>query len=246
MEPYRTVTFHVQDADSSNAIEGANVAITQDGSDTISGTTDADGNVVFTLADGTYQYSVSADGYVAVNDVEFSIAGDTTITVQLVPYRTVTFHVQDADSGDSIPSATITVKQGTTTVLNGTTDNNGDFVGSLADGDYTYDASASGYDAVTGVEFTINKDTTIIIALTVTGVDLPEGVALYPNPTDGVLILKGAQGMKVEVIDMSGKVVYTTKATTNDVHINLTAYQSGTYILKVYADRIYKAKIIKK
>ncbi|SNR49876.1 hypothetical protein SAMN06264855_11029 [Halorubrum vacuolatum] len=97
-----TVTFEVDDEDG-NAIEGADVSVAG-----VQETTDADGVVTYDLEDGSYHYSVSADGYVDIvsdddDSVEpFEIAGeDKTVSVTLEQQTTV-YEFEVVDGEDSV------------------------------------------------------------------------------------------------------------------------------------------------
>lgn len=58
--------------------------------------------------------------------------------------------------------------------------------------------------------------------------------SVSPNPAkDFVTISNVARGSDVSLYDMTGKQLYSTKATGTTVTINTSSYQSGVYILKV-------------
>jgi hypothetical protein len=72
-EPTWDLTFNVMNEENSNLLEGASVEIT-DGTDTWTNTTDENGQFVFEVVNGVYDYTVTMDGYdpmtgqVTIND----------------------------------------------------------------------------------------------------------------------------------------------------------------------------------
>lgn len=66
----------------------------------------------------------------------------------------------------------------------------------------------------------------------------------YPNPVKDYLFFKTIDATKVEVYDISGRILYTAEIAENK--IDLTSLQSGNYILKIYTkNEVLNAKIIK-
>ncbi|MFP5437306.1 MAG: redoxin family protein [Bacteroidia bacterium] len=65
------------------------------------------------------------------------------------------------------------------------------------------------------------------------GTDTPalqKGFAVYPNPTSGILNIQSTEEVSINIIDMTGKVVYTANSIHNGGSINLGALQKGFYI----------------
>ena len=60
------------------------------------------------------------------------------------------------------------------------------------------------------------------------------GVSVYPNPSEGMVTVTNAQGNlnTIVVYDLAGRVV-TTKTTSTETTLDLTAVQAGTYLVKV-------------
>jgi len=75
-------------------------------------------------------------------------------------------------------------------------------------------------------------------------------IKVYPNPTNGQIsinIPKFVGKIAIQVVDLNGRIVYNENTDFNvEKVIDLGAYQSGVYILKVAGDQInYSQKIIK-
>ena len=70
-------------------------------------------------------------------------------------------------------------------------------------------------------------------------------ISLYPNPTNNLITLdiEGYTGLvNVEVYDLTGKRLQTTKNTT----ISIGEYAKGIYVFKVaYGDVVEKLKVVK-
>ena len=100
-----------------------------------------------------------------------------------------------------------------------------------ANGDYVRTfTNAAGCDSVVTLHLTVDV-----------GVenDSEEVFSIYPNPTNDFINIDGGQSdiLEVSIYDMQGKLVYTQKNRTPSVHIDLGAYVSGGYLLKVTTDR---------
>lgn len=146
------VDFHVLDGNS-QSLSGATVTVT--GLNVSTSTNTVNGGATFDLPDGTYSYEVTASGFNTVTGT-FSVPTDISIPVSLTPTASQTtslqFHVMDGSS-TGIASATMTIS-GSGTTYTQTTDGSGYVTFNLPDGDYTYEVSATGYDALTG-SFTV-------------------------------------------------------------------------------------------
>nr|DAS90442.1 MAG TPA: Baseplate J like protein [Herelleviridae sp.] len=136
---YQEVYFNVTDSDG-RPVEGANISI---GNNAV--VTNDNGQATIRLANGQYEYIVSASGYIPVEGMFVVLNGSVSIDVQMVlaPY-TVTFHVTD-EKGGVVPYANVTMNNRTTTTnLQG--------VASLSarNGNYPYTIEKLGYDEYSG------------------------------------------------------------------------------------------------
>lgn len=136
---YQEVYFNVTDSEG-GTVEGANISI---GNNAV--ITNDNGQAIIQLANGQYEYIVSASGYIPVEGMFVVLNGSVSIDVQMVlaPY-TVTFHVTD-EKGGVVPYANVMMDNGTTTTnLQG--------VASLSarNGNYPYTIEKLGYDEYSG------------------------------------------------------------------------------------------------
>lgn len=136
---YQEVYFNVTDSEG-GTVEGANISI---GNNTV--ITNDNGQAIIQLANGQYEYIVSASGYIPVEGMFVVLNGSVSIDVQMVlaPY-TVTFHVTD-EKGGVVPYANVMMDNRTTTTnLQG--------VASLSarNGNYSYTIEKLGYDEYSG------------------------------------------------------------------------------------------------
>lgn len=132
---YQEVYFNVTDSEG-GTVEGANISI---GNNAV--ITNDNGQAIIQLANGQYEYIVSASGYIPVEGMFVVLNGSVSIDVQMVlaPY-TVTFHVTD-EKGVVVPYANVMMDNRTTTTnLQG--------VASLSarNGNYPYTIEKLGYD----------------------------------------------------------------------------------------------------
>lgn len=136
---YQEVYFNVTDSEG-GTVEGANISI---GNNAV--ITNDNGQAIIQLANGQYEYIVSASGYIPVEGMFVVLNGSVSIDVQMVlaPY-TVTFHVTD-EKGGVVPYANVMMDNRiTTTNLQG--------VASLLarNGNYPYTIEKLGYDEYSG------------------------------------------------------------------------------------------------
>lgn len=106
---YQEVYFNVTDSEG-GTVEGANISI---GNNAV--VTNDNGQATIQLANGQYEYIVSASGYIPVEGMFVVLNGSVSIAVQmfLAPY-TVTFHVTD-EKGGVVPYANVMMDNRTTT-----------------------------------------------------------------------------------------------------------------------------------
>lgn len=136
---YQEVYFNVTDSEG-GAVEGVNISI---GNNAV--ITNGNGQAIIQLANGQYEYIVSASGYIPVEGMFVVLNSSVSIDVQMVlaPY-TVTFHVTD-EKGGVVPYANVMMDNRTTTTnLQG--------VASLSarNGNYPYTIEKLGYDEYSG------------------------------------------------------------------------------------------------
>lgn len=136
---YQEVYFNVTDSEG-GTVEGANISI---GNNAV--ITNDNGQAIIQLANGQYEYIVSASGYIPVEGMFVVLNGSVFIDVQMVlaPY-TVTFHVTD-EKGGVVPYANVMMDNRTTTTnLQG--------VASLSarNGNCPYTIEKLGYDEYSG------------------------------------------------------------------------------------------------
>lgn len=136
---YQEVYFNVTDSEG-GTVEGANISI---GNNAV--ITNDNGQAIIQLANGQYEYIVSASGYIPVEGMFVVLNGSVSIDVQMVlaPY-TVTFHVTD-EKGGVVPYANVMMDNRTTT-----TNLQGVVSLSARNGNYPYTIEKLGYDEYSG------------------------------------------------------------------------------------------------
>ena len=125
-------------------------------------------------------------------------------------------------------------------------DCNNNFTPITGEVNQSYTATASGNYAV---EVTKNNCTDTSDCESVTVVGLQENkvsnIHIHPNPTNDQITIniKGYHGpVEVEVYDLSGRLLLTTKFTT----LSIKNYAKGIYVFKVsYGDRVEEIKVVK-
>jgi len=86
-------------------------------------------------------------------------------------------------------------------------------------------------DDVTGItciRFLISEDVGIKIP------DLPSRVFIFPNPVTTNLTISGTdKDVKINLFDLSGKLLKSVSAQDNSTNVNVTSLQRGVYLLQV-------------
>ena len=63
--------------------------------------------------------------------------------------------------------------------------------------------------------------------------ELPSRVLLFPNPVTTQLTVTGAEGMKINLLDLSGKLLQSVPAWDRSTYINVSSLPQGVYLLQV-------------
>ncbi len=163
---------------------------------------------------------------VATNSCGTSPAGDLVISVTVID-TTVT------DDGNNL----IALQSGATYQWFNC-DNQQNMVGETNQSFLYYPS----FPGVFAVEITLNGcvDTSICRLVTVESIEENDpfnNVILYPNPTNGsVTISHLSYGTQVEIVDVMGKLVFSTVSTQTTVTYPTTAWANGTYFVKISKD----------
>ncbi|MFP4448277.1 MAG: carboxypeptidase regulatory-like domain-containing protein, partial [Bacteroidales bacterium] len=225
-----SVTFTVADT-ADAAIEGAEIAIEDES--TI--TTDANGEATIDLADDTYDYTVSADGYedysgsVEVSGTELT---EEVLLQELVSEYTVTFIVEDENS-EALEGATVNIDD---TDL--TTGAGGEATIELADGTYDYTVSADGYEDTNGNIEIVDTDIEEEVTLTSTSTSIGENerteINIYPNPTSGKVYIETEESYGfIKVYNLTGERIESLQIEDSKNQIDLTGKPDGIYLIEV-------------
>ncbi len=73
-------------------------------------------------------------------------------------------------------------------------------------------------------------------------------INIFPNPSTGIVNVKGAENSTIEVLNSIGQVVLTVNNASNMESVNLSAYNEGTYIVRVITNNnitVKKINIVK-
>ena len=150
--PLYTVQFIVTDG--TNPLSGVTISFEDEML-----VTDMSGVATIDTINGTYNYTVTKDGFqTQISDVVVN-GSDNTVDIVMQALYTITLTVFDSDS-NPIQGAAITFDE--TTIV---TDENGEATLDTINGSYNYRVSMSGYDQVTGTITVNNANTNQSITL---------------------------------------------------------------------------------
>jgi len=223
-----------------NAIEGATITL---GDQTL--LTNEQGKANFSMVPGDYDYTISADTYVSASG-EISLSDvdvDKTVSLNLEKFN-INFTVNNGTN--VVAGATVMLSDQTEL-----TDNSGKISFLMQPGDYNYTISAEGYKEANGNINLQNTDVDKTVTLSFnTGfgdLDTKE-ITIYPNPTNGMVMLKGThvKDATISVYDLQGAKLISKTADNNQIEIDLSKYAEGAYIFQIESNqKVYKKLIIK-
>ncbi len=69
----------------------------------------------------------------------------------------------------------------------------------------------------------------------VTGINeqMSEGLKIYPNPATNQIKIHGVNNSIVELLDMSGRLCWISKKINGELHIDLSGFSPGIYLIKI-------------
>ena len=196
-----------------------------------------DGSISVTAAGGTSPYEFSMDGTNFGSSSNFTALSPGTYTVYLL------------DANDCNYSEEYTIAEPDELTL--TANFNGESVDLTAVGGTTpYEYSSDGTSFQTEANFKLaNGSYTFTVKdgngcvtstsgqIVVTGTDLTQvqsHVEIYPNPaTESIRFATDDKIKEVEILSVSGELIYTTNGIMNNKTIEVTSLKNGTYLLRL-------------
>jgi hypothetical protein len=224
------VTFRLLDDITHQAFWGTGVTF---GSGTAS--TDMTGEVVFTVGEGSYEYSISEESYREESGT-LTITSDTTFLFYLI--RT------HADAKFQLKFGTAPLNKVYVIINNDSVLSNNlgiaNFKGLPVGADYDYLIRKHGYFDVTGTLF-LTTDTTILIAMEAWPAGMQSAAAnreirLWPNPVNNCLyclVPDICPEQSIRIVDLTGREIYNRTVHNGLLSINVRNYPSGIYLLKL-------------
>ena len=104
----------------------------------------------------------------------------------------------------------------------------------VAAGNYTYQVSAV-YSNTCESDYALTVDeSTNYVEVNVTSVtDINDNVALYPNPTNGMVTIEAAGMNHITVVSTLGQVVYDAEVNADMTQLNLGQFKAGIYMVRI-------------
>ncbi|WP_462280919.1 S8 family serine peptidase [Salinivirga cyanobacteriivorans] len=190
------------------------------------------GSELFTgLAAGTFS--------LVVRDANGCLSPLQTVTITEPPVETYT--VLFVVMADGHPTDAASIDINSTTI---DTNTDGEATIDLPDGTYTYTVTLDGYEDITGSVTVAGSDHTENITFVGINDIFPQGGALYPNPTTGIVQIEWAGQCEVTVLNALGKII-TTKEVNQQATLNLSSASEGIYLVRIKADNeIFTKRLI--
>lgn len=113
-------------------------------------------------------------------------------------------------------------------------------------GDETYTLSGIYYDTIPN---SCGADSIITINLTINTVGIDNNssidISIYPNPSDGIIMIEGVNIQRIEVFNFNGRKIGLFKVNNNQYKLDLKSYIKGIYIIKIISqNEIVSEKIL--
>ncbi len=70
-------------------------------------------------------------------------------------------------------------------------------------------------------------------------------ISIFPNPTDGIIYVVQDRETKIEIMNSSGQIVYSSELTAGRSQINLQHLAQGIYMVKANNSKVFKVVIEK-
>jgi hypothetical protein len=80
------------------------------------------------------------------------------------------------------------------------------------------------------------SDNLYVDTLSSTDNEFAKNIVVYPNPSDGIIKIKGVQILGetfIQLFDITGKLLFKNKILSSDTEINITKYVSGMYFMVI-------------
>lgn len=220
-----TLTFNVTDG--SLPVAGATVNV---GDFQI--TTGSNGLAYIGILPGTYNYTVTKEGFETANGSVTIINQPVTENVVLtaiIPVYTYTVTFTVTSDGEPAEGATVLIAD---SIL--LTNAEGIATIDLINGVYPYTVTGPYADTLSGVVTVADEDVNVEAGLT-TGVSTIDGdnFRVYPNPASTYVNVEGASISKVTICNLKGKVMMDV--TNPQTRIELNNLPSGFYLMKIYS-----------
>ena len=164
-----------------------------------------------------------------------------------LPISALTYTISAiANAGGTIePSGTIEVSHGDNKTFTFTPDADFEIASVLIDGENNPEAVTNG--SYTFENITENHSIEVVFEQKV-GINdaLISQFNVYPNPAKEVLNIYGQTDInKIEIINIAGRIIYTSNVGNRTAAINVSDFAEGYYFVKIYTDKnISTAKII--
>lgn len=189
--------------------------------------------------------TIESDGNIyrcVVHDRNGSVVSEEA-TLSIVNAYNITFNITDNDE-NIINNAIVTFGDITN-------DPNDYEFENIMEGFYSYSVEKEGYFTFYEENYEVTGDATILVVLEVDDTsikaDYKQDIKIYPNPAyNEINILSKKDVNRIEILNLNGsKTLYKNHVTGNHHTVKLENFESGAYIIHIYADyKVYKQKII--
>ena len=106
-----------------------------------------------------------------------------------------------------------------------------------AAGTYYYQVRADYGDCLSLPAVSGENPSVDYVSVQTTGiVENNDNVALYPNPTKGNVTIEAAGMSRITVVSMLGQVVFDTELDANTYTLNMSQFNAGMYMVRVYTE----------
>jgi M6 family metalloprotease-like protein len=182
------------------------------------------------------------NNYILTIEFDFGNAAEYLLTYIWIDYWTVTFTI----TGGGQPLSDVSIEIDNEQFF---TDEAGQVIFELEDGNYTYTISKDGWESTSGTVTVDGDDQTVDIEL-ISGLSTLQfsNLLVYPNPASQTLNLERQSSEKalLEIFAINGRLVYSIEWESTTQQVDLESFENGVYQIRVTGNSVSSTRFLKK
>lgn len=191
------------------------------------------------LSNGSYPFSAHKSGYQSTNDTVFIEGSSLNLEITLLQLFEVNFGVENGsggsleatvnavsiNSGDSLP-------QGSQIIFSALPQSNYHI------SDWIYNGIPTGLTTNVWEIESLSENTSVFVVFAPDGINERDKVKvkIYPNPTDGLIMIETEDDYRLEVSSTSGETIYLSNLKDKEI-IDISKHAAGIYYIRLTSSK---------